>query len=93
MRNPCCRSERVTTYKMNAISYFLIIVNTFFVLSLDIEVNEIIADDTIVETTTGLVKGEIFNDNWYRFRSIPFAEPPVGALRFEVSVLAIIHIR
>lgn len=47
-------------------------------------------EGVIVQTATGFVKGEeggfIGNsDNaWYRFRKIPYAEPPVGLLRFEV---------
>lgn len=39
----------------------------------------------IVQTTSGLVLGETWSKNWYRFRAIPYAEPPVGDLRFEVS--------
>lgn len=39
----------------------------------------------IVQTTGGLVLGETWGKNWYRFRGIPFAEPPIGDLRFEVS--------
>lgn len=38
----------------------------------------------LVETTDGWVQGELYGKNWYRFRGIPFAEPPVGNLRFEV---------
>lgn len=46
----------------------------------------------IVNTTTGYVAGDNggVNDDipskWYRFRGIPYAEPPIGNLRFEVSI-------
>lgn len=42
----------------------------------------------IVQTTAGLVQGEQMypEKTWYRFRGIPFAEPPVGSLRFEVCI-------
>lgn len=50
----------------------------------------------IVETAEGLVSGEEFigksQKTWYRYRGIPFAEPPVGDLRFEVSILFILII-
>lgn len=50
----------------------------------------------VVNTSTGLVQGEqgglIGNSPWYRFRGIPFAEPPVGSLRFEVNTKDIIAI-
>lgn len=71
--------------KMKGFASFLLLVNTVCVLSLDIKVNGSVPNNLIVQTTTGLVKGEVFHDNWYRFRGIPYAEPPVGPLRFEVS--------
>lgn len=46
-----------------------------------------------VQTTSGVVRGEQggfigqSSKHWYRFRGIPFAEPPVGNLRFEVSYI------
>lgn len=46
----------------------------------------------IAITTTGLVQGEIAGyttekgKTIYRYRGIPYAEPPVGSLRFEVKL-------
>ena len=41
-----------------------------------------------VTTSLGKIRGEYVttyaNISFYRFRSIPFAEPPVGELRFAV---------
>ncbi|KAJ8955015.1 hypothetical protein NQ318_000447 [Aromia moschata] len=48
--------------------------------------------DLLVKTTAGWVRGEYggvtrgAGKTVYRFRSIPFAEPPVGNLRFEAPV-------
>lgn len=43
----------------------------------------------IVQTTKGPVKGisktSIVGEDYYRFRGIPYAQPPVGDLRFKVS--------
>ncbi|MFB7937986.1 carboxylesterase family protein, partial [Streptomyces sp. NPDC056049] len=36
----------------------------------------------LVTTTRGPVRGERREDGTYRFLGIPYAEPPVGALRF-----------
>lgn len=44
------------------------------------------ASRAVVNTTNGLVQGEHFGKQWYRFRGIPYAEPPVGSLRFQVSI-------
>ncbi|KAJ8955022.1 hypothetical protein NQ318_000454 [Aromia moschata] len=49
-------------------------------------------NDLLVETTSGWVRGDYGGVTKgtgkiiYRFRSIPFAEPPVGNLRFEAPV-------
>ncbi|CAG9856746.1 unnamed protein product [Phyllotreta striolata] len=56
---------------------------------LDIELSE--AGTIVVETSNGVVRGSYgFNHVdtkiLYRFRSIPFAEPPVGARRFEAPI-------
>lgn len=45
----------------------------------------------IVETTTGRVRGitaiTLFDENPYAsFKGIPYAEPPIGRLRFKVYV-------
>lgn len=49
----------------------------------------------VVSTCNGLIRGVqggfIEEKPWYRFRGIPFAEPPVGSLRFEVSVCKILY--
>ena len=44
----------------------------------------------VVQTTDGLVRGKIAttiieNREFYEFKGIPFAKPPVGNLRFKVS--------
>lgn len=42
----------------------------------------VFADDSIVQTSNGLVRG-IVQDTFRVFKSIPFATPPVGALRWK----------
>lgn len=32
----------------------------------------------------GLVKTNVLGDNYFSFKGIPYAEPPVGKLRFQV---------
>lgn len=44
----------------------------------------------IVLTKNGFLQGEVINEHFYRFSGIPFAEPPVGNLRFEVSITILI---
>lgn len=45
-------------------------------------------DSTIVNTPSGSLKGSFLqtwtNKKFYSFRGVPFAEPPVGNLRFKV---------
>lgn len=45
---------------------------------------------TIVATNYGLVQGvatlSLLNDVFFKFMGIPYAKPPVDALRFKVSV-------
>lgn len=47
--------------------------------------------DPVVDTKQGKVKGKVSkNDNgvqFYSFKGMPFAKPPVGELRFAVSKL------
>lgn len=46
-------------------------------------------DTTIVETSFGPVRGikrtSAVGDQFFSFRGIPYAKPPVGELRFKVS--------
>ncbi|XP_004518271.1 esterase B1 [Ceratitis capitata] len=46
----------------------------------------------LVHTTQGTVKGQcntsVYDDVYYSFESIPFAQPPLGALRFKAPVRA-----
>lgn len=46
--------------------------------------------DPIVEVQSGLVRGivEKHEDgfDYYAFKGIPYAEPPIGELRFKVSI-------
>lgn len=46
----------------------------------------------IVETTKGPVKGILkttsLGEDFYRFRGIPYARPPIGDLRFKISILS-----
>nr|AME15817.1 carboxylesterase [Bactrocera dorsalis] len=48
--------------------------------------------EVLAETTLGTVKGKrntsIYDDNYYSFERIPFAQPPLGALRFKAPVAA-----
>lgn len=47
------------------------------------------AGEPIVKITQGFLRGQIEqnckHENYYSFKGIPFAEPPVGKLRFKVS--------
>nr|WCC58166.1 carboxylesterase [Pharsalia antennata] len=69
---------------------FLICISNIHARSLsDVHLDE---NDLVVETTSGLVRGSyggrtpIGNNPLYWFRGIPFAEPPVGNLRFQPPV-------
>ena len=47
-------------------------------------------NNIVIKTNDGLVKGEkltslFAKNNYYAFRGIPYAEPPVGELRFLVN--------
>lgn len=42
-------------------------------------------NEAIVSTSIGKVKG-VLKDNVYKFMGIPYAEPPIGELRFEYPV-------
>lgn len=70
--------------------YFLLFINSFGIFcSANIDEFAEESEKVIVQTTAGLVQGEqVYGEKtWYRFRGIPFAEPPVGNLRFEVLVM------
>ncbi len=67
---------------------FLLIVLSVIALTI---VPTAISDDvnTIVETNSGPVRGKLFETlfdrrPYYAFKGIPYAEPPVGKLRFKV---------
>lgn len=70
----------------NGAMYFLLFV-TVFVISSNFFVIQVVGQSkkVIVQTNSGFVRGEVLDGNFYRFRKIPYAEPPVGDLRFEVS--------
>lgn len=59
-------------------------------------VNELICDDeAIVTLDQGQVSGKVEQtfakkQNYLAFRGVPFAEPPIGDLRFVVSTIALI---
>lgn len=46
----------------------------------------------LAQTTLGIVRGKcntsIYDDNYYSFERIPFAQPPLGALRFKAPIAA-----
>lgn len=76
--------------------YFIFLLQVFclssIVLGSTIPNDEVPANDEfkIVQTTSGLVRGRKFttlfaNKEFYSFRGIPYAEPPIGELRFKVS--------
>lgn len=80
-------------FTFKGLVYLLISCNFLGVLSASVGVDGasvLGSNKVIVSTSSGLLQGEqgglIGNSPWYRFRGIPFAEPPVGGLRFEVRV-------
>lgn len=78
---------------LRATVYLFLLFNVVSVLSKPQEHLDAAATKVIVQTTVGLVQGEqggITKNTqkaWYRFRGIPFAEPPVGNLRFQVNYI------
>lgn len=46
-------------------------------------------NETVVETRAGKLRGlidkTVLGDDFYAFKGIPYAKPPVGQLRFQVS--------
>lgn len=50
------------------------------------------AIEVLAQTTLGIVRGQyntsIYDDTYYSFERIPFAQPPLGALRFKAPVAA-----
>ncbi|XP_036329456.1 esterase B1-like [Rhagoletis pomonella] len=48
--------------------------------------------EVLVHTALGTLKGQrntsIYDDNYYSFECIPFAQPPLGALRFKAPLAA-----
>lgn len=49
----------------------------------------------IVQTKFGLIRGlvrtNVLGGNYFSFKGIPYAEPPVGKLRFQVCLIIIIN--
>lgn len=47
------------------------------------------SNDSVVETPSGKLRGSVLqtwtNQKLFSFRGIPFAEPPLGNLRFKVQ--------
>ena len=52
-------------------------------------VNTVLATDVLVNIKNGTLEGTIMETrkglNFFAFRGIPYASPPVGELRFEVN--------
>lgn len=61
----------------------LLFVNLFTIIKAE--------DATIVKTEEGKLRGKFmkskFGRNFLAFQGVPYAEPPIGKLRFEVSYL------
>lgn len=72
----------------------MLLLNSVSILSRILKPSEL-NPKLIVNTTTGLIQGSKSgytsgkNKTIYRFRGIPYAEPPVGDLRFEVNLIKI----
>lgn len=73
---------------------FILLLNSVSVLSRILKPSEL-KPKLIVNTTSGLIQGSLAgyttkkDKTIYRFRGIPYAEPPVGDLRFEVKIIKI----
>lgn len=68
---------------------FTLLLNTVSILSRILKPSEL-KPKLIVNTTSGLIQGSEAghtgnNRTIYKFRGIPYAEPPIGDLRFEVK--------
>ena len=61
----------------------------FLLCFLPILTSQVVADQVIIETPLGLVRGfetwSFQNKLFYSFLGIPYAKPPVGIHRFNVS--------
>lgn len=48
------------------------------------------AENPIVEIPQGLLRGSVDTDrngnDFYKFMNVPYAQPPIGDLRFKVSI-------
>lgn len=55
------------------------------------------AGSVILDTKQGRIKGEILQSRggrpFYAFYNVPYAQPPVGELRFEVSETSLIFFK
>ena len=62
----------------------------FFIIAVAAVDTSIAPDEQIVSTKDGLVRGLkettiVESREFYSFKGIPFAKPPIGNLRFKVS--------
>lgn len=64
-----------------------------FVVILSCSGVQSVMDYVDVEVEQGVLRGAVeFTDNntmFYRFSGVPYAEPPIGSLRFKVSLFTI----
>lgn len=75
--------------------YFVFFVELLTVHSASFQDDETVLPEkklVTIQTSTGLLQGELVGylqnsgNPWFRFQGIPYAEAPVGSLRFEVSL-------
>ncbi|KAG5684252.1 hypothetical protein PVAND_013488 [Polypedilum vanderplanki] len=75
--------------EQNTLVFFLVFILAKYCIDVSEAVRKKCEVDTIVETTGGNIRGEIINNlgiSYYSFKGIPYAEPPIGQLRFQAPV-------